>query len=98
MHVCNGSISGKLKFTTYVRMSRDGPEAGLDELARILALLSEHRLLHVGCDLEDDAEDVHGPTDVVLQVSHLVSCRLFPHDDFNVPLPGHREEDFSSVR
>ena len=78
-------------------MSRYGPEAGLDELARILALPPEHRLLHVGRDLEDDAEDVHGPTDVVLQVCHLVSCRIFPHDDFNVPLPGDREEDFSSV-
>ena len=47
-------------------MSRDGPEAGRDKLARIFALLPEHRLLHVGHDLEDDAEDVEGPADVVL--------------------------------
>ena len=82
MNFWDGNISGKLKFTTYVRMSRDGPEAGLDELARILALLSEHRFLHVGCDLEDDAEDVHGPTDVVLQRCHHATCRLFLHVDF----------------
>ena len=78
-------------------MSRDGPEAGLDELARILALPPEHCLLHIGRDLKDDAEDVHGPTDVVLQVCHLVSCRLFPLTD-KLPLPGDREEDSSSVR
>ena len=60
-------------------MSRDGPEARLDELSRILALPPEHRLLYVGRDLEDDAEDVHGPTDVVLQIYHHASCRLFFH-------------------
>ena len=98
MHVCNDSISGKLKFTTYVRMSRDGPEAGLDELARILALPPEHCLLHVGCDLKDDAEDVHGPTDVVLQRCHHATCRLFLHVDFNSPLPGGPGEDSSPVR
>ena len=63
----NGDIFGEQKFTTYVRMSRDGPEARLDKLARILTLPPEHCLLHVGRDLEDDAEDVERPTDVVLQ-------------------------------
>ena len=53
-------------------MARDGPEAGRDKLARVFALLPEHRLLHVGNDLEDDAEDVERPADVVLQVSRLV--------------------------
>ena len=52
--------------TTYVWMARDGPEAGRDKLARVFALLPEQRLLHVGNDLEDDAEDVEGPADVVL--------------------------------
>ena len=47
-------------------MARDGPEAGRDKLARVFALLPEHRLLQVGHDLEDDAEDVEGPADVVL--------------------------------
>ena len=79
-------------------MSRDGPEARLDELSRILALPPEHRLLHVGRDLEDDAEDVHGPTDVVLQIYHHASCRLFSLIDVKLSLPGDQEEDFSTVR
>ena len=62
---------------TYIWMSRDGPKAGLDELSRILALPPEHCLLHVGRDLEYDAEDVERPSDVVLQVYGLETCELF---------------------
>ena len=52
-------------------MSRDGPQAGRDELARVFALLPKHSLLHVGHDLEDDAEHVERPANVVLQVWRL---------------------------
>ena len=79
-------------------MSRDGPQASRDKLARIFALLPEHSLLHVGHDLEDDAEDVERPTDIVLQVCNPLSCRLFPLTCVKFPLPGDQEEDSSSVR
>ena len=62
-------------------MARDGPEAGRDKLARVFTLLPEHRLLHVGHDLEDDAEDVEGPADVVLRVNRFVAIVNHKHLD-----------------
>ena len=57
-------------------MPRDGPEAARDELAPVFALLPEQRLLHVGHDLEDDAENVERPADVILKIRRYACPRI----------------------
>ena len=54
-------------------MPRDGPQAGRDELAPVFTLLPEQRLLHIGHDLEDDAEHIESPANVILK--HLSVSR-----------------------
>ena len=78
-------------------MSRDGPQASRDKLARIFALLPEHCLLHVGHDLEDDAKYVERPADVFLKIRRLVDPRTFRLIGIKRSLPGGPGEDFLSV-
>ena len=77
-------------------MSGDGPEAGRDKLARVFALLPEHRLLHVGHDLEDDAEHVERPANVILKIRRY-ACPRIKQVEVDFPLPGALGEDSSSV-
>ena len=79
-------------------MSRDGPQAGRDELARVFALLPKHSLLHVGHDLEDDAKHVERPANVVLQVCRLVKVDIETYINLPFTLPGGPGEGSLSVR